>query len=65
MSLYIRMMLYPLFGALATMGYLTFDPATGLISTNANNVALMLTSGVSYVLTFAWSRYDKLTGGPT
>jgi hypothetical protein len=59
------MALYALFSALASVGLIDFDHATGDVAFNIYNWELVATGIVGYVATFVTSRVAKARGGAT
>ncbi len=63
--LYIRMILYAVFAALAGMQIGSFDAAGGTFTVSADQLAGIIAPLVGYVVTFLASRYAKIRGGAT
>lgn len=65
MMLFIRMVLYAVFAALAGQGVLLFDDAAGTVTFRVEDLALLIGGAAGYVLTFIGSRIAKAKGGRT
>lgn len=65
MTLYIRMALYLIFGALAGQGLVVFDQTAGTVTFNIEDVVTVLSGLGGFVATFIVSRVAKARGGKT
>lgn len=63
MGLFIRMLLYLLFGAIAGFGLGTFDGEAGTMTINVDSLAAVLTGIVGYVGTFVVGRVGAALRG--
>lgn len=63
--LYVRMILYAVFGVLAGMSLGTFDADTGSYTITVDRLTEPLAAAAGYVLTFISSRLAKARGGAT
>lgn len=63
--LYVRMILYAVFGVLAGMSLGTFDADTGTYSITVERLTEPVLAAAGYVLTFISSRLAKMNGGKT
>lgn len=60
MSLVIRMVLYAFFTTLSNQGVDIYDPQTDRISFQVEDLALVLTGVIGFILTFISSRFAKV-----
>lgn len=60
MMLAIRMVLYALFVTLANQGIVIYEPETGVVSFNVDELTLVLAGAAGFVLTFISSRFAKV-----
>lgn len=65
MGLFVRMILYFVFGSLAGQGWLHFDQVTGIVTIDVNHLGPILVGAGGSAATFAWSRIAKRKGGAT
>lgn len=65
MALFIRMILYPIFSALAVEGLVLFDAATGSVTFKIDDIILVIVGIVGYLGTFVAGRWAKAKGGLT
>ncbi|WP_151718349.1 hypothetical protein [Gemmobacter serpentinus] len=64
-ALIIRYLLYPLAGIIATLGFATFDEASGTITVSLHDLSMVLAGLVVWIATVVWSRIAKGKGGAT
>ncbi|MDO5621196.1 MAG: hypothetical protein Q4G24_06975 [Paracoccus sp. (in: a-proteobacteria)] len=66
MGLYIRMILYFVFGNLSGLGFgLAFDADTGIVSIHVDQIVSVATGAAGFVATFIAGRWAKARGGAT
>jgi hypothetical protein len=65
MALYIRMLIYALSAGAAGYGLATFDPLTGTVSFQIDDLAQIVGGALTFVGTFLAGRIAKRNGGAT
>ena len=65
MTLYIRMGLYFLFAALSSQGLVVFDQDAGSVTFSIEDVTLILSGALGFLVTYVTSRIAKARGGKT
>lgn len=64
-ALLIRYLLYPLAGAIAALGFATYDQAAGTLTIDLNGLSGILAGGAVYAGTVVWSQLARRKGGAT
>ncbi len=65
LALILRYLLYPLAGALASLGFVAYDEAAGTLTISLHDLSLTLAGLVVYLATVGWSQIARIRGGKT
>lgn len=64
-ALFLRYLLYPLAGGLASLGFVAYDEAAGTLTISLHDLSLTLAGLLVYGATVAWSQLARVRGGKT